>query len=239
MLALIDAKMTDHLALVVNAFTGIIVTDRTSAKNGDRANRQIEDVAVCGATATCNLDAPYTCYACGQFQPLLYADHRAVLERLERRREQTIATDKTTGVLWDRAILACRKVILDCEAMRRSSGSGRTEELPKRLILSRRTTLSILSQGANWLRRLSSRRLSNGPNRPYPKAFPIECTRVFAGKTTVGTRMASNPVASRRSDRPKPTQRRCRYPSRSLPKQWWCTEGCICRKRTSVIGFPP
>jgi integrase len=128
LLALIDAKMSDHLALVVNAFTGNIVTDRTSAKNGDRVDRQIEDVAVCGATATCHLDAPYTCYACGKFQPLLYADHRAVLERLERRREQTIAADKTAGVLWDRAILACRKVILDCEAMRRSSDSRRTEE---------------------------------------------------------------------------------------------------------------
>jgi len=128
LLALIDAKMSDHLALVVNAFTGIIVTDRTSAKNGDRADRLIEDVAVCGATAACHLDAPYTCYACGKFQPLLHANHRAVLERLERRRAQTIATDKTTGVLWDRAILACRKVILDCEAMRRSSDSKRTEE---------------------------------------------------------------------------------------------------------------
>lgn len=128
LLALIDAKMSDHLALVVNAFTGIIVTDHTSAKNGDLADRQIEDVAVCGATAACHLDAPYTCYACGKFQPLLYANHRAVLERLERRREQTIATDKTTGVLWDRAILACRKVILDCDAMRRSSDSRRTEE---------------------------------------------------------------------------------------------------------------
>jgi integrase len=128
LLALIDAKMTDHLALVVNAFTGIIVTDRTSAKNGDRADRLIDDVAVCGADAACHLDAPFTCYACGKFQPLLDADHSSVLERLERRREQTIATDKTTGVLWDRAILACRKVILDCEAMRRSSGSGRTEE---------------------------------------------------------------------------------------------------------------
>ncbi len=124
LLALIDAKMSDHLALVVNAFTGIIVTDRTSAKNGDRADRQIEDVAVCGATAACHLDAPYTCYACGKFQPLLYADHRAVLKRLERRRAQTIATDKTTGVLWDRAILACRKVILDCEAMLRSGRKG-------------------------------------------------------------------------------------------------------------------
>lgn len=125
LLALIDAKMSDHMALVVNAFTGIIVTDRTSAINGDRADRLIEDVAVCGATATCHLDAPYTCYACGKFQPLLHANHREVLERLERRREQTIATDKTTGVLWDRAILACRKVILDCEAMLRS---GRNSE---------------------------------------------------------------------------------------------------------------
>ncbi|MCI0919715.1 site-specific integrase [Pseudomonas stutzeri] len=128
LLALIDAKMTDHLALVVNAFTGIIVTDRTSAKNGELADRLIEDLAVCGADAACHLDAPFTCYACGKFQPLLDADHSSVLERLERRREQTIATDKTTGVLWDRAILACRKVILDCEAMRRSSGAGRTEE---------------------------------------------------------------------------------------------------------------
>ena len=125
LMALIDAKMSDQLALVVNAFTGSIVTDRTSAENGDRADRQIEDVAVCGATATCHLDAPYTCYACGKFQPLLNGNHHAVLERLERRRAQTIATDKITGVLWDRAILACRKVILDCEAMLRS---GREDE---------------------------------------------------------------------------------------------------------------
>jgi len=117
---LIDAKMSDHLALVVNAFTGTIVRDRASAKNGDRVDRQIEDLAVCGADAICHLDAPFTCYGCGKFQPLLEADHATVLERLERRRAQTIVTDKTTGVLWDRAILACRKVILDCEALRQS-----------------------------------------------------------------------------------------------------------------------
>lgn len=67
LLALIDAKMTDHLALVVNAFTGIIVTDRTSAKNGELADRLIEDLAVCGADAACHLDTPFTCYACGKF----------------------------------------------------------------------------------------------------------------------------------------------------------------------------
>ena len=32
--------------------------------------------------------------------------------------------NKITGVLWDRAILACRKVILDCEAMRQSGRNG-------------------------------------------------------------------------------------------------------------------
>lgn len=120
---LIDVKMSDHLAIVVGAFTGTIVKDRASAKNGDQVDRQIEDLAVCGADAACHLDAPFTCYGCGKFQPLLEADHSAVLERLERRRAQTIATDMTTGVLWDRSILACRKVILDCEALRQSPSS--------------------------------------------------------------------------------------------------------------------
>ncbi|MDO8271601.1 MAG: site-specific integrase [Gammaproteobacteria bacterium] len=121
---LIDAKMSDHLALVVNAFTGNIVTDRILAKNGNREDRQIEDLAVCGADAVCHLDAPFSCYGCGKFQPFLDADHRASLERMERRRAQTIETDKTTGVVWDRAILACRKVILDCEALRVIPVSG-------------------------------------------------------------------------------------------------------------------
>ncbi|MBB3231156.1 tyrosine-type recombinase/integrase [Halomonas stenophila] len=124
LMKLIDEKMSDHLALVVRAFTGTIVTDRVSAKNGDRIDRQIEDLAVCGADTVCHLDAPFTCYGCSKFQPLLDADHRAALERLERRRAQTIATDKTTGVLWDRAILACRKVILDCNALRESGKLG-------------------------------------------------------------------------------------------------------------------
>jgi len=118
---LIDAKMSDHLAIVVNAFAGTIVMDHASAKNGDRVDRYIEDLAVCGADLKCNLDAPFSCYGCSKFQPLLEADHDAVLERLERRRAQTIATDKTTGVLWDRAILACRKVILDCQTLRQSA----------------------------------------------------------------------------------------------------------------------
>lgn len=117
---LIDAKMSNHLALVVNAFIGTIVTDRASAKNGDRVDRQIEDLAVCGSDTACHLDAPFTCYGCSKFQPLFEADHSAALERLERRRAQTIATDKTTGVLWDRAILACRQVILDCIALHES-----------------------------------------------------------------------------------------------------------------------
>jgi hypothetical protein len=125
---LIDAKMSDHLATVVNAFAGTIVPDRASAKNGGRADRQIEDLAICGADVACHLDAPFTCYGCGKFQPLLEADHAAVLERLERRREQTIATDQTTGVLWDRAILACRKVILDCQAMRQSADRENVSE---------------------------------------------------------------------------------------------------------------
>ena len=124
LMALVDEKMSDHLALVVNAFTGAIVKGRAFAKNGDRVDRQIEDLAVCGADALCHLDTPFSCYACSKFQPLLDADHSAALERMVRRREQTIATDQTTGVLWDRAILACRKVILDCKVLRECSKSN-------------------------------------------------------------------------------------------------------------------
>jgi hypothetical protein len=124
LMKLIDEKMSDHLALVVNAFTGTIVANRASAKNGDQVDRQIEDLAVCGADTVCHLDAPFTCYGCSKFQPLFDADHSAALERLERRRSQTIETDKTTGVIWDRAILACRKVILDCISLRESGKAG-------------------------------------------------------------------------------------------------------------------
>ncbi len=127
LMALIDEKMSDHLTLVVSAFTGTIVKERDSAKNGDREDRQIEDLAVCGTDALCHLDAPFSCYTCSKFQPLLDADHSVVLERMERRRAQTIATDKTTGAIWNRAILACRKVILDCRAMLESSNVGEGE----------------------------------------------------------------------------------------------------------------
>jgi len=124
---LIDEKMTNHLALVVEAFSGTIITDRASAKNGDREDRQIEDIAVCGADTICHLDAPFSCYPCSKFQPLLDADHSTALERLERRRAQTIATDKTTGVVWDRAILACRKIILDCNVLHASNEAGKND----------------------------------------------------------------------------------------------------------------
>lgn len=120
---LIDEKLSDHVANLVSAFTGKIVINRESAINGDRADRQIEDLAVCGSEAACHLDAPFTCYACSKFQPFLDADHTSVLERLERRRKQTIANDRIAAAVWDRAILACRKVILECETLRETDNN--------------------------------------------------------------------------------------------------------------------
>ena len=123
LLALCDEKMTNHLAVAVNAFTGRIVTSREDAENGDNADRQIQDLAVCGASQMCHLDAPYSCYACSKFQPLLDADHSKALKRLEARRAETMEVDTTVGLTWDRAILACRKVILDCEKMKAAKPS--------------------------------------------------------------------------------------------------------------------
>ena len=128
LMAMIDDKMSDSLALVINAFNGTIIKDRASAKNGNREERQIEDLAVCGADAICHLDAPFSCYACSKFQPLLDADHNSALERMTRFREQIIDIDKTTGVILDRAILACRKVIIECNRQRGFSCAENTHE---------------------------------------------------------------------------------------------------------------
>ena len=124
LLRLCDEKMQDHLAVAIGAFSGRIVTSREVAENGHNADRQIQDLAVCGSSQMCHLDAPYSCYACPKFQPVLDADHSKALKRLEARRAKTMEVDTTVGLTWDRAILACRKVILDCEEMKASKLSS-------------------------------------------------------------------------------------------------------------------
>lgn len=111
----IDEKLKDQLTLVVNAFTGVIVRDRQAARNGEREDRQIEDLAVCGADRQCHLDAPLTCYPCSKFQPLLHADHERVLEELETIQKMSSDADQNTAAVYDRAILACRRVLHDCQ----------------------------------------------------------------------------------------------------------------------------
>ena len=131
---LIEDTMADHESLIVQAFKGTIRASRTQATNGDDPERQIENLAVCGADALCHLDAPYTCYACPKFQPLKDADHRKVLSILEQKRAQRIeaartiqgkdengnevsAKDMTIASIFDEAIMACRQVIQECDAL--------------------------------------------------------------------------------------------------------------------------
>lgn len=111
----IDAKLKSELSLVVNAFTGVIVTDRESAHNGARADRQIENLAVCSADSDCYLHAPLACYPCAKFQPLLFADHQRALDELEALQSMSATSDTNTAAVYDRAILACRSVIHECQ----------------------------------------------------------------------------------------------------------------------------
>ncbi|MEH6813401.1 MAG: site-specific integrase [Motiliproteus sp.] len=110
-----DAKLKAELAPMLNAFRGTIVSDRQAAHNGERADRQIEGLAVCGSDSQCHLDAPLTCYPCAKFQPLLHGDHQRVLEELEQRQTMSSRADQNTAQVYDRAILACRRVIHDCQ----------------------------------------------------------------------------------------------------------------------------
>ncbi|MAZ88372.1 MAG: integrase [Cellvibrionaceae bacterium] len=120
----IDEKLKDHLALVVNAFTGVIVSDRYVARNGDRADRQLSNLAVCGADSQCYMDAPLVCYQCPKFQPLLHADHQRALIELENRQAMSSNTGQNTAAVYDRAILACRRVIHDCQKILNATTSA-------------------------------------------------------------------------------------------------------------------
>ncbi|WP_018274845.1 tyrosine-type recombinase/integrase [Teredinibacter turnerae] len=124
----IDEKLKDHLALVVNAFTGVIVGNRHEAHNGEREDRQLRNLAVCGADSQCYMDAPLACYPCPKFQPLLHADHHRALEELEARQEMSMGVDQNTAAVYDRSILACRRVIHECQQILNSAPRPNSED---------------------------------------------------------------------------------------------------------------
>jgi Phage integrase family len=114
----IDDKMKLELALVVNAFQGRIVFNETEAVNGSDPTKRIRsesgDIASCGASGGCHLDAPVACYLCSKFQPFVEGPHEEVLERLLLRQKRAITADgegSSRAISFDRPILAVMQVI--------------------------------------------------------------------------------------------------------------------------------
>jgi len=115
--ARIDNKLKQELALVVNAFTGRIVSGAEKAINGGDPNKTIRSenaIATCGALGNCHLDAPIACYLCSKFQPWKEAPHHEVLERLILRQQRIIEDEgesSPAAVNFERPILAVIQVM--------------------------------------------------------------------------------------------------------------------------------
>lgn len=91
----IDEKLKDQISLVVNAFTGKIVSQPEDAFNSEKPSKLIRDgadlIATCGSISECYLDAPYACYGCSKFQAHKDAPHEKALKVLESRQEMAAA----------------------------------------------------------------------------------------------------------------------------------------------------
>ncbi|PWG64122.1 integrase [Spiribacter halobius] len=127
MVKYLDAAAEPHLANLIGFFKGRVVQSDADAVNGDRADKHLsyvndEDprdqiaIGVCGESALCNLDPPYSCYLCPKFQPYESADHGHVKECLLASRKTRLQRYENSrlGVQLDDVIMAVSSVISAC-----------------------------------------------------------------------------------------------------------------------------
>lgn len=130
MIRLLDAAVAKKFGSHLAYFTGKVIASDAEAVNGDRDDKQLSfysekdpadqtEIGVCGESALCRLDPPYSCYLCPKFQPYLKANHEYVLELLiARRNERWQNGDTRLAVQQDRVIFAVGQVIEACASTR-------------------------------------------------------------------------------------------------------------------------
>ena len=124
----LDAAAQPKLAGLFGFFKGKVVSGDAEAVNGDRADKHLSwvneanpkeqtEIGVCGESAICNLDPPYSCYVCPKFQPYRHADHEHVLDCLLKSRQERLQAYENArlGVQLDDVITAVSSVISVCK----------------------------------------------------------------------------------------------------------------------------
>jgi integrase len=128
----LDRAVAISLTPIVQAFTGRIIHDEKEATRGNDPTSRIIDLRVdqsgramgsCGQHSFCDFNAPIACYTCPSFEPWLDGPHEKVRDYLLERREKLLAIgdgDKRIAGINDLTIVAVQKVIMLCEAQKRS-----------------------------------------------------------------------------------------------------------------------
>lgn len=133
----LDAAAQPKLAKMLGFFKGKVVANDKEAINGDREDKHLSfvdegdpedqtDIGVCGESAICNLDPPFSCYLCPKFQPYMDADHQHVYDCLCASREDRLEKYENSrlGIQLDDVITAVSVAIEECKKKKAELANG-------------------------------------------------------------------------------------------------------------------
>lgn len=120
----LDKSLAIHMAPLAQAFTGVLLEDKTKAIRANDSDADIIDPKIdstctptgkCGSYSFCGLMSPLACYTCSSFQAWTDGPHESVLLYLiEERKRLLKATDYRIASINDKTILAVAQVVLAC-----------------------------------------------------------------------------------------------------------------------------
>lgn len=118
----ISAAVATQLAPTAQAFAGVLVDSEVHARRGNDVTSRVKtsdgmSAGTCGKFGFCGALAPFSCYTCVHFQPLLDGPHEQVLQDLVRENEriQQLTGDKTIASINNRTLLAVAEVVELCK----------------------------------------------------------------------------------------------------------------------------
>lgn len=118
----ISAAVARQLAPTAQAFAGVLVDSEAQARRGNDVTSRVKtsdgmSAGTCGKFGFCGALAPFSCYTCPHFQPLLDGPHEQVLQDLVRENEriQQLTGDRTIASINNRTLLAVAEVVELCK----------------------------------------------------------------------------------------------------------------------------
>lgn len=131
----IDKAIALQMAPIAQAFAGVLVIDKSSAKRADDPSSDIIDPNIdesckamgkCGSFGFCGLLSPLACYTCSSFQAWDDGPHEKLLLHLLAKREELMeTTDARIASINDNTILAVAQVVDECNRLKIKNNTGK------------------------------------------------------------------------------------------------------------------